>query len=208
MQKQVERLSRGLTQGWSEYYSDVFAVYLEHLDRVAQEAAVNLLFFLVAAANRKVTVADLDLNTLRPQVTGFAQVEARQYAESMVVNQQQEIASRIDKLSRENQDFLVAGPGKARRLVVSPSFDRSRAESAAVTAVTRAISKGEREAQKDFKRQTGALVHALWITEVDAKVCPICRPLHRKPEPTWKHLFPDGPPAHPNCRCELQWRRP
>lgn len=31
--------------------------------------------------------------------------------------------------------------------------------------------------------------------------CPICGPLNGQPEEFWRGDFPDGPPAHPNCRC-------
>ncbi len=44
---------------------------------------------------------------------------------------------------------------------------------------------------------------AVWNTERDAKVCPICSPLDKKREPDWVAKFPTGPPAHPNCRCHL-----
>jgi hypothetical protein len=44
-----------------------------------------------------------------------------------------------------------------------------------------------------------------WITEQDAKVCRICRPLHRTQRPTWSVLFPYGPPAHPWCRCWIAY---
>lgn len=44
----------------------------------------------------------------------------------------------------------------------------------------------------------------VWITELDFKVCPICRPIHGR---TWKVGDPLilQPPrdSHPNCRCRL-----
>lgn len=46
---------------------------------------------------------------------------------------------------------------------------------------------------------------ALWITERDDRVCPICRPLNKRPARDWDTLFPQGPPAHPNCRCHLEY---
>lgn len=46
-----------------------------------------------------------------------------------------------------------------------------------------------------------------WVTALDERVCPICRPLHRK---AWKLndpnlLFPIED-THPNCRCRLLFR--
>lgn len=46
----------------------------------------------------------------------------------------------------------------------------------------------------------------LWYTERDAKVCPICRPLHRQTREKWEPVSPGGPPAHFNCRCWLTYR--
>lgn len=49
-------------------------------------------------------------------------------------------------------------------------------------------------------------IYAYWVTARDEKVCPICRPLNDKPEYLWTKDFPNGPPAHPVCRCYLNWR--
>lgn len=46
----------------------------------------------------------------------------------------------------------------------------------------------------------------IWITEKDGFVCPICRPLHKKPREFWDDKFPGGPRAHPRCRCWLIYR--
>lgn len=43
----------------------------------------------------------------------------------------------------------------------------------------------------------------IWMTEEDARVCPICGPLHGSRRRVWGRIFPDGPPAHPRCRCEI-----
>lgn len=45
----------------------------------------------------------------------------------------------------------------------------------------------------------------IWNTSEDDKVCPICRPLNQKPSEEWAEEFPEGPPAHPNCRCWLEY---
>lgn len=50
-------------------------------------------------------------------------------------------------------------------------------------------------------------ITAHWNTERDSLVCPVCRPLHGKPQGEWG-VFANGPPAHPRCRCWLNWRVP
>ena len=34
-------------------------------------------------------------------------------------------------------------------------------------------------------------------------VCPICGPLDRTLFKNYSDQYPDGPPAHPNCRCDI-----
>jgi hypothetical protein len=83
-------------------------------------------------------------------------------------------------------------------------FTAERAASLGVTETTRAITAGERDVI-DFIRAGGRVLSGTWRTERDASVCPICRPLDGQPEDVWSREVPGGPPAHPNCRCDLTW---
>ena len=93
---------------------------------------------------------------------------------------------------------------------LTPIFGPARAEMVASTEVTRAIYEGERAAVQAVADEHGIMPkRARWITDNDDLVCPICGPLHRKPntnddvlDPTWNGL---KPPAHPRCRCEVAW---
>jgi len=69
----------------------------------------------------------------------------------------------------------------------------------AVTSVTEIVSLAELE----MANRALQPVEAFWITEPVA--CPICYPLHGTSRSTWSIKFADGPPAHPNCRCHLEW---
>jgi len=40
-----------------------------------------------------------------------------------------------------------------------------------------------------------------WYTADDARVCPVCSPLHGVGRSVWSSYFPEGPPAHVVCRC-------
>lgn len=84
------------------------------------------------------------------------------------------------------------------------AYGRERAESLTVTEVTRARVAGETEVINDLNRR-GAVITAYWRTEADARVCPICRPLNGADQYRWEQDFPDGPPAHPRCRCTLEY---
>jgi len=91
---------------------------------------------------------------------------------------------------------------------VAPATDRARARSIAITEVTRAAS----QAQVDYQRYLsgkGITMERTWVTNVDELVCPTCGPLHDLVEDEatdgypqgWIAEYPEGPPAHVNCRC-------
>lgn len=83
-------------------------------------------------------------------------------------------------------------------------FGESRAQTIAATEVTAAASAGEQAAASIATAKGNGLI-AVWRTEEDGRVCPICAPLDQEPVEVWENEFPGGPPAHPNCRCSLIW---
>lgn len=89
--------------------------------------------------------------------------------------------------------------------LASDLMSPARASDVAVTETTRANSKAERAAADDFERATGTKIVAYWVTESDSRVCATCEGLGGNAETVWLRGFPDGPPAHPNCRCWLSW---
>lgn len=84
------------------------------------------------------------------------------------------------------------------RRMLEPAFGPVRAEMIAITEVTRAYAQATaiyQQLLKDF----GLEMVRVWRTSHDERVCPVCAPNENKPEWDWTH--PDGPPAHPRCRC-------
>ena len=76
-----------------------------------------------------------------------------------------------------------------------------RAQMIAVTEVTRASVQGEIAIVDELSRQ-GINMIAIWETNKDEKVCPICEPRQgKKRGEGWNNI--NEPPAHPNCRCTL-----
>jgi len=88
---------------------------------------------------------------------------------------------------------------------LASTLNRDAAERTAVTTTTGANSQSERKAADDFEKRTGVKVVAYWVTERDSRVCKTCQALGGQPERVWLSEFPDGPPAHVNCRCWLSW---
>jgi len=90
---------------------------------------------------------------------------------------------------------------------VLPLSDPVRAKMIAITETTRASSQAT-TSYKDYLAQRGIQMIRVWNTENDeiVKKCPICYPLNGKTEDVWGSEYPDGAPAHVNCRCDTSLR--
>lgn len=86
------------------------------------------------------------------------------------------------------------------------ALSEARAEAAGITETTEAITQGEVFAAAELER-FGLKLIAFWQTERDGKVCPVCRGLDGRPRDEWWSEHGNGPPAHPACRCTLDWRQ-
>lgn len=82
-------------------------------------------------------------------------------------------------------------------------FGPERAEGIAITETTRAATAATLELETVIL-DDDVKVETLWRTERDARVCRLCSPLNLTDQDIWGLRFPDGPPAHPRCRCWLQ----
>ena len=78
-----------------------------------------------------------------------------------------------------------------------------RAEMIAITETTRAAVEGERAFVAQLEKDGGFQMVPVWVTDEDDRVCPICKPRDRKP--ITNGMFP---PAHPNCRCYVDYEWP
>ena len=88
---------------------------------------------------------------------------------------------------------------------LSYAYDPNRAKMIAITETTRAASQATTSYQ-DYLRERGINMIRVWNTNADELVCPICAPLNGKTEKEWGAEFPDGAPAHVNCRCDTSLR--
>jgi len=88
---------------------------------------------------------------------------------------------------------------------LSYAYDPNRAKMIAITETTRAASQATTSYQ-DYLRERGINMIRVWNTDADELVCPICAPLNGKTEKEWGAEFPDGAPAHVNCRCDTSLR--
>lgn len=91
------------------------------------------------------------------------------------------------------------------RDVLTPAFGETRAATIAITENTRASTQTTNEYEK-FLNDAGIKTELVWNTDADEQVCRICQPYDNKLIDVWGIEHPDGPPAHPNCRCDVTLR--
>ena len=118
----------------------------------------------------------------------------------------------IDATSRRILESVVAQyrvtPSMTKQDIADAlrgSYDQSRAMSIAITETTRAAS----QAVASYQNHLGNLgfrTERFWTTDNDDLVCVTCGPLHNKGEDVWLADYPEGPPAHPRCRCSTSIR--
>ena len=121
-----------------------------------------------------------------------------------------ELARTLDRTTRrfvgEAVATYVGTPGMTigdLDRLLEPAFGQVRAEMIATTEVTRAYSEATNQHQRIVERESGIRMVRVWETLNDELVCPICGPLNGKLEDEWAIVYPDGPPAHPRCRCSI-----
>lgn len=92
--------------------------------------------------------------------------------------------------------------GKGLRDRLDRIFNPARAEAMTTTEVTMAVTMaGESFDNLTDRDRTGDR----WFTRLDDRVCPVCLPLHGTSRAMWGEDYPNGPPAHPYCRCRIQY---
>lgn len=100
---------------------------------------------------------------------------------------------------------LAASSESAAREALKNLGDPDRWAALAATDVTRAATAGGELVAAVAAMQVGRSPEALWHTAGDSKVCPFCAPLDQQPRAVWSAIAPQGPPAHPNCRCFIDY---
>ena len=73
----------------------------------------------------------------------------------------------------------------------------------AVTSVSTMNSDSQKMTSKYLKDFQNIETTFVWVPERDSRTCKVCKAMGGTYEEFWSKHFPDGPPAHPNCRCFL-----
>lgn len=173
----------------------------------SESMALMLLIFLASHDETEKSLSYEANDTLKQlEARRFAQTRANDLARKYIEHTRE----RLEKTWRELEQSTASLEELAKKLrtEVEEVLSDSRAERVAVTETTTSISGGQRGGSDSFTRSHPNYgIIEMWRTERDERVCPICSPLDGMPEKTWGKQFPDGPPAHVNCRCELRiWK--
>jgi len=109
-------------------------------------------------------------------------------------------AATLATLTLDTTRDALATPGTDLQTI----FGLPRAESIGITETTTAATAGEDWAAAFamvFLFADDTRIEEYWDGILDSRQCPICSRLHATPKRVWSREFPDGPPAHPRCRC-------
>ncbi len=148
---------------------------------------------------------------IRPDLVNIKALEyARKYAGQLI----KELDRTTLEIVRAAISAFIETPGMTiGDLKNMLPFGEQRADTIAVTEVTRAYAEGNRVAGREMAKEfPGVPVVKTWFTNNDDLVCDICGPLEGMTVlqdegfSTEEGEGLDGPPAHPNCRCWISYR--
>ena len=105
---------------------------------------------------------------------------------------------------------------KRLKAELAKAFPPGRASTLGVTEVTRTITQGKKAAAEAWtaaaiidhtRPKTLAVPHwEVHPEKSESGTCDVCQPLEAMPEWAWPSFARGGPPIHPRCKCELDWR--
>ena len=196
---------------------DINRVPLEFWQRVEEEnrkriTAILLLIFLTSSDQHSGGIAD-DATRLQAEQQGLAWAVKRgaDLAKDFTDRSTEWLRTKAAKW----QGTSVSSP-------VAPTEPPPAPQEAEIESDLRDIFGPVRQENMPISETTQAasaggewMMHALvgtseldqWHTEHDAKVCQICKPLDKIRRSVWSLKFPAGPPAHPRCRCYIDYAK-
>jgi hypothetical protein len=190
---------------WDDERDALRAVLQPSIDRMAETGALTAFDTNpVTGPGSKQSAADVafDWALIAEEAALWAEIHGAELVTGVIDTTQRIVAKKVAEWIRT--PGLTIGDLTESLL---PWFDETRAQMIAVTETTKAFAEGER-VLIDRARRAGLQVEPIWLTSQDELVCPLCGPLHNKPQSEWEKASPgtDWPPRHPRCRCFLKQR--
>lgn len=136
----------------------------------------------VWAENHKITLKDeLEATTLK---------DLQQMVADLVQDPRESVAN-VDEALRLRL-FKTLGQYRTTMIAIT---EVARAKSGAINQLYDDLTEDDEPGQESSVKR--------WATQIDEKVCSICGPFDDTLQKVWEGSYPEGPPAHPNCRCEI-----
>lgn len=160
-----------------------------------------------------VNAAMFSSNTLEEQFTIFfddaeIQDQALEWAQLYAPRLADGLVNTTRNVIRKAQARIAEGaPPEEWLSILEQAYGGERARRIGLTETTVGLAFGAILYQRLLRDMLGVNIELTWFTRADERVCPICRPLHETPQTTWSRQFPNGPPAHVNCRCGVVAKR-
>ena len=121
---------------------------------------------------------------------------------------ERDLAKRLAESHRQWQDRRDIAERDGDHI---PTFDEIyldwQGEREGATSVTTIASQTEMRARNRIKNIYDVDLVGYWRLDYTSNFCQQCVGLSQTPDWVWAIQFPEGPPAHPNCRCGIQWER-
>lgn len=164
-----------------------------------EEAAAVLLLVYVASGEFHGWGADDAQRAGRSWANQRSVATARQFVETTQERLRQSTddwlrrmltdGQQIDQSEIDDRLTQLLGPDRAQRLAED------------------LVTQGQTAGGEDAMRTLGAITDLdTWYTVSDGRVCSVCAPLHGEPRTVWQDEMPAGPPAHPSCRCWIDYQ--
>lgn len=190
--------------------SNVTETFWQRVQRETQEeAAVALYLLFLASAFYHASgdeagrgLAGDTMMLLSRKAEDFGQRRASRLASGLTSTSRDRFATITDKI-RRSAELETPLTRNEIETDLTKIFGPDRAEATGVTETTGAQSAG---GDAGIEATVGKSLQDQWVTEADGLVCETCRPLHRTERVEWEQQFPQGPPAHVNCRCTIEYQ--
>lgn len=198
-----KRIAKVLREYEADIIADVEAGGAVDYDGLSAELRKALLLAFVAIITEQVLreAVSLGVDVDPADVNAEALRWTKDYVNELVTGIVSTTRKAVDK-AKESKDGLT---GAELAALLAFTFSAARADLIGTTEVTRAYAQAVRIYQ-GMLSVFGIQTVRIWETARDERVCSVCGPLDGRPQSEWG-AFPDGPPAHPNCRCQSHVER-
>lgn len=163
-----------------------------------EEVAALLLLLLARGWVDSAVQHGMDPDRAAASAAGWSAAQSRRLAGEYIENSRAGILGQANRL--RSDDLLTT---ESLVEVSDVAFGRGRLEGLVTTETTRSTVRGGENAIRGFGAISALDVWKVNPGKSKSGPCGVCQPLSGSRRAEWGLVFPDGPPAHPGCVCEI-----